>query len=146
MEGGCCPSIEELMNCEGVDPDAHRFTMDLYKSKNEHVHRLVVEQPGTVNFRFDSSASFTMEICDEDEEVMYSVEKDSASGSFEAEPGIYDFVWRSDNLSSFRSTTLDYTVEHLPNEEVSPIDSATEVEDRRKGGERLASNMARLRV
>ena len=68
-----------------------------------------------------------MEIRDEFGNAIYSIEDDEVIGKVSVETGKYEIKWHCRNVSSFRSTKLEYTVDHIATELPARLDSAVDV-------------------
>jgi hypothetical protein len=126
MDGGCCPSPEELRTNYG-DPQAPRNETTFKGNQNKHMLSVTIRAPGMIKFRYECTAVCSMEIRDEAGNAIYSIEDDEVTGKVAVEKGKYEIKWHCRNSSSFRSTKLEYTVDHIATDLPARLDSAVDV-------------------
>lgn len=113
MEGGCVPLSRGQRT--PANPAGYRFTKALKKSSNTHSHDVhVAEHGSTLTFQYTSSTALTLEIHETDSQtrIHQAIDQTSGQGTVTVESGKkYRVSWKSDQLSSYSSAKLDYSLD-----------------------------------
>jgi hypothetical protein len=68
MDGGCCPSPDELRTVYG-DPQAPRNVTLLKGNNNTHIFPVKIKFPGFIKFKYEGTATCVMEVLDDSDKT-----------------------------------------------------------------------------
>jgi hypothetical protein len=137
MDGGCVPPTRGEKT--PANPDGYRFTKALKKSSNSHSHDVhVAEHGSTLTFQYTSSTALTLEIHETDSKtrIHQAIDQTSGQGTVAVEHGKkYSVSWKSDQISSYSSAKLDYSLDVLkPNNGGGKTAKTTDVKAKKETG------------